>query len=152
MWLYNLGRRLSEVHARGLCMPWMVAAWCQATDLLFDYQLIKLLSRAACSLKLDAPYGHWLMLLINLHLALWHNNPSTMRIKIKGNSHFLSPPYNCCNKLSEWDFSLSFTALAVLRNAEVPCFMHAVLLWSCWLNSSKVHEETFRSYSQRQLY
>lgn len=152
MWLYNLGRRLSEVYATGLCMPWMVAAWCQATDLLFDYQPIKLLSRAACSLKLDAPYGHWLMLLINLHLALWHNNLSRMRIKIKGNSHFLSPPYNCCNKLSESDFSPSFTALAVLRNAEVPCFMHAVLLWGCWLNSSKVHKETFHSYSQRQLY
>lgn len=53
------------VYAIVLCIPWMVAALCQATDLVFDYQPIKLLSRAACSLKLHAQYGHWQMLLIN---------------------------------------------------------------------------------------
>lgn len=58
-WLYNLCR-FSEAYARGLCIPQLVAAWCQATL----YQPIKLLSRAV-SLKLHGPYGHWLMLLIN---------------------------------------------------------------------------------------
>lgn len=54
-----------HVYATVLCIPWMVAALCQATDLVFDYQSIKLLSRAVCSLKLDAQYGHWQVLLIN---------------------------------------------------------------------------------------
>lgn len=62
--LYSLGRS-SEVHATDLCILWTTATWCQAADLLFDYQPIKLIPRAACFLELDALYGHWLMLLIN---------------------------------------------------------------------------------------
>lgn len=64
----------------------MVAASCQATDLVFDYQPIKPLSRAACSLKLDAQYSHWQMLLINyFNTTLLSGKQSTQnKNKIKG--------------------------------------------------------------------
>lgn len=63
-WFNNLSRRFSCV-----CNSFMYtlngSCLVSATDLVFDYQSIKLLSRAVCSLKLDAQYGHWQMLLIN---------------------------------------------------------------------------------------
>lgn len=65
----------------------MVAALCQARDLVFDYQPVKLLSRAACSLKLDAQYDHWQMLLINyFNTTLLSGKQSTQNEnKITGN-------------------------------------------------------------------
>lgn len=135
---------MHALNGRCLVSSNRLTVWLSAHKTTFQTCLFP---EAGCSIWSLADAAHKLL---QHHLALWHNNPSRMRIKIKGNSHSLSPPYSV-NKLSVSDFSLSFTALAVLRNAEVPCFMHAVLLWGCWLNSSKVHKETFHSYSQRQL-
>lgn len=101
--------------------------------------------------KLVASYGQWLVLHINCSSTTLLSGSVHPEQEWKRNAPSLPPPYSC-NKRSVPDFSRSFTALAVLTNAEVPCFMHAVLLWGRWLNSSKVHKETFHSYSQRQLY